>query len=92
MVNINICDKLNVTLSRKSDHKLLPLLACCIIKHYNIAKDLPHLFNQFTPNEERDIAIIHSQINIFYLVIIKFVNSHFIFPQLLLNLPRIKPE
>jgi len=92
MVNIDICYKLNVTLSRKSDHKLLPLLACCIIKHFNIAKDLPHLFNQFAPNEERDIAIIHSQINIFFLVIVKFVDKHFTLLPLLPNLPRMKPE
>jgi len=78
-------------LSRKSDHKLLPFLACCIMKHYFI-KDLPQLFNQFAPDEEKDIAIIHSQINIFFFIIIKFVNKHFVFPQLLSNLPRMKPE
>jgi len=90
IVNISICDELNVSLSRKSDYKLLPFLACCIIGHYNIAEDLPHLFNQFTPDEKKDIQIIRSQINIFFSVIVKFVN-HFIFHQLLLNLPRIKP-
>jgi len=88
---MNICNKLNVTLSRKSDHKLLPFLACCIVKYYNIAVHLPHLFNQFAPDEEKDIAIIRSQINTFFFIR-KFLNSHFIFPQLLSNLPRIKPE
>jgi len=87
-----MCNELNVTVSRRSNHKLLPFLACCIIKHYNIAKDLPHLFNQFTPDEKKDIAIIRSQINIFFSVIIKFVNFQSIFRQLLLNLPIIKPE
>jgi len=77
-------------LSRKSDYKLLSLLACCIIKHYNIAEDLPQLFNQFTL-EEKDVAINRSQINTFFFIR-KFVNSHFIFPQLLSNLPRVKPE
>jgi len=91
LVNINMCDKLNVTLSRKSGHKL-PFLACCILEHYNKAEDLPHLFNQFTPREKKDIAIIRFQINFFFSVIVKFVNFHFIFRQLLLNLPRIKPE
>jgi len=86
-----MCNRLNVTLSRKSDHKLLSFLACCIIKYYNITEDLPHLFNHFAPDEEKDNAIIRSQINTFFFIR-KFVNSNFIFPQLLSNLPRIKPE
>jgi len=59
---------------------------------HNLADNLPHLFSQFAPDEEKDIAIIHSQINIFFSVIIKFINEHFVFPQLLSNLPRMKPE
>jgi len=62
------------------------------MKHYNITENLPHLFTQFTPDEKKDIAIIRSQINIFFSVIIKFVNFQSIFRQLLLNLPIIKPE
>jgi len=87
-----MCDELNVTLSRKFDHKLLPFLACCIIGHYNIAKDLPHLFNQFTLDEKKDIEIIRSQINFFFSVTVKFVNFYSIFRQLLYHLPRIKSE
>jgi len=88
---MNICDKLNITVSRKSDHKLLPFLACCIMNR-NIIKDLPYLFNEFAPDEEKDIAIIHSQINLFFLFIVKLVNKHYVFPLLLSNLPRMKPE
>jgi len=62
------------------------------MKYYNIVENLPHLFNQFAPDEEKDVAIIHSQINIFFLVIMKFVNEHFILLRLLPNLPRMKPE
>jgi len=88
-----MCDELNVTLSRKSDYKLLPLLACCIMEHYNIItlENLPFLFNQFTTDEKQDI-VIRSQINIFFSIIIKFVNFQSTLRELILNLLRIKPK
>jgi len=86
-----MCNKLNVPFSRKSGHKLLPFLACCIIKHYDI-EDLPLLFNQITSDEKQNIMFIRSQINIFFSVIVKLVNVNFIFYQLLLNLPKMKPK
>jgi len=61
-------------------------------KYYNIEEDLPRLFSQFTPNEKKDIAIIHSQINIFFFVTVKFVDKHFTLLRLLPNLPIIKPK
>jgi len=81
-------------LSRKPDHKLLPFLVDCrvIIKNYKIEKDLPYLFNQFTPDEKQDIEVVRSQINTFYSFITKYVNFYIIFDDLLLDLPRIKPE
>jgi len=69
---------------------LLPFLACYIIKYQEIV-DLPDLFNQFTPDEKQDIAIIRSRINTFY-SIMKYVNTNYILHELLLNLPSIKPE
>jgi len=61
-------------------------------EHYMIDEDLPRLLSQFTPNEKKDIVIIHSQINIFLFVIAKFVDKHFTLLTLLPNLPIIKPE
>jgi len=91
IVNDSTWDKLNVILSRKLDHKLLPFLACCIIKRQEIAEDIPRLFNQFTPDEKQDIAIIRSQINTFSFIM-KYVNTYYILDELLLNLPSIIPE
>jgi len=85
-------DKLNIILSRKPDHKLLPFLACCTIERYKMAKNLSLLFNQFTSDEKQDIKIIRSYINTFYSIIIKYVNTYDILDELLLDLPRIKPE
>jgi len=62
------------------------------MEHYNITKNLPHLFNQLSSDEKQDIIFIRSQINIFFSVIVKFVNVDFIFHQLLLNLPKMKPK
>jgi len=74
----------------KPDHKLLPFLACYIIKYQEIAIDLPRLFNQFTPDEKQDIAIIRSQINTFSFIM-KYVNTNYVLDELLLNLPNIIP-
>jgi len=41
---------------------------------------------------QQNIKIIRSYINIFYSIIIKYVNTYHIFDELLLNLARIKPE
>jgi len=92
--NESTWNKLNVILSRKPDHKLLPFLFCCrgIINGYNKVEDLLYLFDQFTPDEKQDIKIIRSYINTFYSIIIKYVNLYDILDELLLNLPRIKPE
>jgi len=59
------------------------------MKHFNIAENLPHLFNQFTRWEKRyrDYSFSNKH---FFSVIIKFVNFQSIFRQLLLNLPIIK--
>jgi len=85
--NESTWNELTVMLSRRQhDPKFLPFLTCCILEHYKSAEDLPHLFNQFTLDEKKNIAIIRFRINFFFSVIVKFVND------LLLNLPRIKPE
>jgi len=81
-------DEVDVILSRKPDHKLLPFLACCIVKRQDIEIDLSRLFNQFTPDKKQDI---HSRLNTFY-SIEKYINSHYVLVGLLLNLPSIKPE
>jgi len=85
-------NKLNVILSKKPDHKLLTFLVCCRrIKYYKISEYLPYLFHQFTSDEKQNIAVIRSHINIFYSVIMN-INTHYVLDDLLLNLPRIKPE
>jgi len=53
---------------------------------------LQYLFNQFTPDEKQDIAIIRSYINTFYSIITKYIKTYYIRDKLLLNLPNIKPE
>jgi len=54
--------KLNVTLSRKPDHKLLPFFACCYAKHtgLSIPDALQYFLKQFTPDEKQNITIIRS--------------------------------
>jgi len=87
-------DELDVILSRKLDHKLLPFLACCIMKcciNREITIDLSHLFIRFTPDEKQDIAIIRSRINIFY-SIVKYIDFYYTLNELLLNLPSIIPK
>jgi len=91
--NENTWKELNVILLRRQpDPKLLPFLACCVMERYKIARNLPYVFNQFTLYKKPDIKMIRSQINIFFSVVVKFASNHFIFPDLLLNLPDIKPE
>jgi len=86
-------DKLNAILSRKPDHKLLSFLVCCReTRNYTISENLQYLFHQFTSDEKQNIAVIHSHINTFYSVIMKYINTPYIFDNLLLNLPIIKPE
>jgi len=93
IANSSMLDKLNVILSRKPDHKLLPFLVCTrgIIKNYTIGENLSYLFRQFTSDEKQNIAIIRSQINIFYSAIMRYINTYFILDELLLYLPKIKP-
>jgi len=91
--NFSMWDKLNVILSRKPDHKFLSLLVCSReTKNYTISENLQHLFRQFTSDEKQNIAVIRSHINIFYSVIMKYINTPYILDNLLLNLPKIKPE
>jgi len=87
-------DKLNVILSRKPDYKWLPFLFCCweFTNRYNSVENLLYLFDQFTLDEKQDIKIIRSYINIFYSIIIKYVNIYDVLDELLLNLSRIKSE
>jgi len=86
-------DKLNVILSRKRDHKFLSLLVYCReTKNYTISENLQYLLHQFTSDEKQNIAFIRSYINIFYSIIIKYINTPYILDNLLLNLPKIKPE
>jgi len=86
-------DKLNVILIRKPDHKLLSFLFCCRkIKNYKISNNLPYLFHQFTSDEKQNIAVIRSQINTFYSVITKYIDSNYVLDDLLSNLLKIKPE
>jgi len=92
VANYSTWDKLSVMLLRKPDHKLLPFLTCCLGEHSHMPIALQHLFNQFTPDEKQDIAIIRSHINIFYSVIMKYINTFYILNDLLLNLPEIKPK
>jgi len=86
-------DKLNVILSRKPDHKFLAFIVCCRgVKNYTISDNLQYLFRQFTSDEKQNIAVIRSHINIFYSVIIKYINTLYILDNLLITLPRVKPE
>jgi len=86
--------KLNVILSRKRDHKLLLFLACCQGNHtgFDILTSLRYLFNQFTLDEQQNIAIIRSHINTFYLVIMKYIDIVNVRYRVILNLPDIKPK
>jgi len=92
VANHSTWDKFNAILSKKPDYKILPFIACSVMNYYNISEYLPHLFNQFTSDEKQDVAISRSCINTFYLIIIKYVNVFHILDELLLNLPRMKPE
>jgi len=85
-------DKLNVIMSKKPDHKFLSFLVCCRVKNYTISENLQYVFRQFTSDEKQNIAVIRSHINIFYSVIMKYINTPYILDNLLLNLHRIKPE
>jgi len=97
--NHSIWDKLDVILSRKSDHKLLPFLTCCYGKYSGLSMPyaLQYFFKQFTPDEKQNIAIIRSHINTFYSVIVKYldvfsvIHVHFVI-HLMQNLPEIKPK
>jgi len=91
--DFNMWDKLNVILSRKPDYKFLSFLVYCReTKNYTISEYLQYLFHQLTSDEKQNIAVIRSQINIFYSVIMKYINTPYILDNLLLNLPKIKPE
>jgi len=96
--NLNIWVKLNVTFSRKPDHKLLPFLICCYAK-YNGSSTLDALqyfFEQFTSDEKQNIVVIRSHINTFYSTIVKYLDFH-VLPDryvihLIKKLPEIKPK
>jgi len=93
VANYSTWTKLNVILSRKPDHKLLPFLTCCQSNlGFIIPAALQHVFKQFTPDEKQDIAIIRSHINTFYSLIIKYINTYYVLDELLLRLPEIKPK
>jgi len=93
IADFSMLDKLNVTLMKKPDHKLLSFLFCCRrIKNSRISDNLPYLFHQFTTDEKRNIAVIRSHINTFYSVITKYIDSNYILDDLLSNLLKIKPE
>jgi len=81
-------------LSRKTDLKLLPFLACCIIERYKNVTILPRIFEQFKLfiYKKPDIKVIRSLINSFFSIVVKFASNYSILPDLLLNLPSIKPE
>jgi len=99
IANYSIAAKLNVTLSKKPDHKLLPFLACCYAKCAGLSMPnaLQYFFKQFTSDEKRNITIIRSHINTFYSVIIKYldlfneINVNYVI-KLLEDLPKIKPK
>jgi len=99
VANHSIGTKLNVTLSKKPDHKLLPFLVCCFAKYTGLIMPyaLPYFFKQFTSDEKQNIPIIRSHINTFYSVIIKYldlfngIHVNYVI-QLLENLPKIKPK
>jgi len=90
--------KLNVTLSRKPDHKLLSFLTCCYAKYtgLSIPDALQYFLKQFTPDEKQNVAIIRSHINTFYSVIVKYLDFSVIpvqyVIQLIKKLPEIKPK
>jgi len=93
LADFSLWDKLSIILSRKPDHKFLSFLVYCReTKYYTISEDLQYLFHQFTSDEKQNIAVIRSHINIFYSVIMKYINTPYILDNLLLNLPQTKPE
>jgi len=90
VANSSTWAKLNDTLSKKPDYRLLSFLTCCLRERFNILDALQTVFNRFTLDEKQEIAIIRSYINTFYSIITKFINFH---PhELLKNLPKIKPK
>jgi len=99
VANHSTWDKLNVTLSRKPDYKLLPFLACCYAKYTGLSMPnaLQYFFKQFTSDQKRNIAIIRSHINTFYSVIIQnliiytVIHVNYVI-QLIENLPEIIPK
>jgi len=91
--DFSMWDKLNVILSRKPEHKFLPFLVYCReTKNFTISETLQYLFRQFTSDEKQNIGVIRSHINIFYSVIMKYINVPYVLDNLLLNLPKTKPE
>jgi len=79
-------------LSKKPDLKFLPFLACCVMERYKIATNLPRFLKYFAFfYKKRDIKI-RSEINVFFSIVVKFASYHSILPDLLLDLPSIKPE
>jgi len=92
VANDDMWYKLNVILSRKPDYKMLPFLACSIMNYYNVSRNLPYLFQQFTSDEKQNIAVIRIQLITFYSVIMQYINTRYILEDILLNLPSIKPK
>jgi len=92
IADFSMWDKLNVMLSRKPDHKFLSFFVCCRETKHTISENLEYLFRQFTLDGKQNIAVIHSHINIFYSVIMKYINKPYILDNLLLNLPNTKPQ
>jgi len=97
--NSTIWAKIIIMFSRKPDHKLLPLFACCYAQYKSLTMPnaLHYFFKKFTPDEKQNIAVIRSYINTFYLVFIKYLEIFgTIHPmyviQLIENLPEIKPK
>jgi len=99
VANHSIWAKLDVILSKKPDHKLLPFLACCYAKYAGLSMPnaLQYFFKQFASDEKRNIAIIRSHINTFYSVITKYldifdqIQVNYVI-QLIENLPQIIPK
>jgi len=92
--NHSTLDKLNVILSRKLDHKLLPFSACCYAEYtgHSIPYALQYVFEQFTPDEKQNIAIIRSHINTFYSIIIKYIKVYNIYYKIISDLMDKKPK
>jgi len=92
--NYSTWTNLDVILSRKPDYKLLPFLACCSAQYtgHSIPYALHYVFDQFTPDEKQNIAIIRSNINTFYSIIMKYIKAYNIPSRLISDLVEIKPK